>query len=97
MKQFASGDRVLAEGNEDEFVQRWTHCLRWTKAEAPGLIEAHLLRDMQDPRHFHSFSEWTDEASRTSWRTHDDFRSPSRPLRVSVMRSRTPTTSSPPR
>jgi heme-degrading monooxygenase HmoA len=75
MRQFASGDWVVAEGNEDEFVQRWTQFLRWTKAEAPGLIEAHLLRDTQDPSHFLTFSEWADEASRTNWRTLDDFQS----------------------
>jgi heme-degrading monooxygenase HmoA len=73
MKQFASGDWVVAEGKEDEFLQRWTEFLQWTKTEAPGLIEAHLLRDQQDPRHFLSFSEWSDEGSRNAWRTHADF------------------------
>src|SRR5262245_43121249 len=75
MKQFASGDWVVAEGKQDEFLQRWTEFLQWTKAEAPGFIEAQLLRDAQDPRHFVSLSEWSDDAGRTSWRTHDDFRS----------------------
>ena len=75
MKQFASGDWVVAEGKEDEFLQRWTGFLQWTKAEAPGFIEAHLLRDAQNPRHFVSLSEWSDESARTSWRTHADFRS----------------------
>src|SRR5262245_36076834 len=75
MKQFASGDWVVADGKQDEFLQRWTEFLEWTRAEAPGLIEAHLLRDTQDPRHFVSFSGWPDEASRPQWRTHDGFQS----------------------
>jgi heme-degrading monooxygenase HmoA len=74
MKQFASGDWVVAQGKEDEFLRRWTEFLEWTKAEAPGLIEAHLLRDDQDPRHFLSLSEWSDEGSRDNWRSHADFR-----------------------
>ena len=73
MKQYASGDWVVAEGKEDEFITRWTEFLEWTKADAPGLIEAHLLRDTQDSRHFVSLSEWSDDASRAAWRAHQDF------------------------
>lgn len=75
MKRFASGDWVVAEGKEDEFLQRWTEFLQWTKSEAPGMIEAHLLRDEQNPLHFLSLSEWSDEGSRNTWRAHPDFRS----------------------
>ena len=75
MKQFASGDWVVAEGKEDEFLQRWTEFLQWTKAEAPGFIEAHLLQDAENPRHFVSLSEWSDGSARTNWRTKEDFRS----------------------
>ena len=75
MKEFASGDWLVAEGKEDEFLQRWTEFLDWSKAEAPGFIEAHLLRDEKNPRHFVSLSEWSDEGSRDAWRSHADFRS----------------------
>jgi heme-degrading monooxygenase HmoA len=75
MKQYASGDWVVAEGKEDEFLRRWTEFLEWTKAGAAGFIEAHLLRDAENARHFLSFSEWSDEASRASWRANDDFQS----------------------
>ena len=74
MKQYASGDWVVAEGKEEEFLQRWTEFLQWTKAEAPGLIEAHLLRDEEDPRHFLSLSEWSDEGTRDAWRSNAGFR-----------------------
>ena len=36
--------------------------------------ELPLLQDTQDPRHFVSLSEWSDETSRVQWRSHDDFR-----------------------
>ena len=73
MKHFASGDWVVAEGKEDEFLQRWTEFLQWTKAEAPGFLEAHLLRDDRNARHFVSLSEWSDEGARDAWRSHADF------------------------
>jgi heme-degrading monooxygenase HmoA len=75
MKQFASGDWVVAQGKEEEFLQRWTEFLQWSKAEAPGLIEAHLLRDEQNARHFVSLSEWSDPGARDAWRSHADFQS----------------------
>ena len=35
---FASGDWHVTAGSEDEFVQRWTEFLEWTRAEHPGLV-----------------------------------------------------------
>lgn len=70
MKHSVSGDRVVAEGKGDEFLQRWTEFLRWTKADAPGFLEAHLLRD---DRHFISLSEGWDEGACDAWRSHADL------------------------
>jgi heme-degrading monooxygenase HmoA len=75
MKEFASGRWLVTEGKQEEFLQRWTEFLKWTKADAPGLIEAHLLRDVEDARSFVSVSEWTDAASRDAWKHRDGFRS----------------------
>ena len=74
MKEFASGRWLVTEGKEQEFLQRWTEFLEWSKAEAPGLIEAHLLRDAENPRSFISLSESTDAAARQGWKDQAAFR-----------------------
>jgi heme-degrading monooxygenase HmoA len=74
MKAFASGRWLVTEGKEEEFLQRWTEFLRWSKAEASGFIEAHLLRDSESPRSFISLSEWTDAAARQGWKEQPAFR-----------------------
>lgn len=74
MKAIRVGRPVVGEGNEDEFVRRWTQFLRRSKAEAPGLIEGNGS-ETRRTRATSSFSEWTDEASRTNRRILDDFQS----------------------
>jgi quinol monooxygenase YgiN len=67
MEHYTSGDWQVIEGKEDEFTEGWQSWLEWTRAEAPGLITARLLRDAQDPHHFVSWALWQDAASREAW------------------------------
>ena len=64
---YASENWQVKEGSEDEFVSRWAQFLRWTRDNIPGFLEATLIRDAGDPRHFVSFARWDDEASREAW------------------------------
>lgn len=70
---FASGDWRVTPGKEDEFVQRWTEFLTWSRENHPGLVGANLLRDGEDASHFLSFAEWSDADARESWRQAPGF------------------------
>lgn len=70
---FASGDWRVIAGKEDEFVQRWTEFLQWSRKTQPHLVAASLLRDADDPSHFISFAEWDDAGARGSWKQSDGF------------------------
>lgn len=65
---FASATWTVADGNADAFVKRWTAFLTWTKAEAAGLVGAHLLHDTNDPSHFVSVAQWESAEARQTWR-----------------------------
>jgi heme-degrading monooxygenase HmoA len=71
---YASGTWQVTEGKEEEFVQRWTEFLTWSRRTHPGLRVAHLMRDDEQPGHYLSISEWADEASRAAWRQAPEFR-----------------------
>jgi len=73
-KHYASGTWQVTEGKEEEFVQRWTEFLTWSRRTNPGLTVAHLMRDDEQPGHYLSISEWTDEAARAAWREAPEFR-----------------------
>jgi heme-degrading monooxygenase HmoA len=70
---FASGNWLVREGLEDEFVSRWTDFLEWTRDNAEGFREASLLRSVQEPRRFVSFSEWDDDDAQAGWRSLPGF------------------------
>jgi heme-degrading monooxygenase HmoA len=71
---YASGNWLVKEGNEEEFVARWNEFLEWTRDNAQGFGGANLIRDMSNPRHFLSFAEWADTESQQAWRSLDEFR-----------------------
>ena len=70
---YASGNWMVTEGKEAEFVSRWTGWLEWTRDTASGFIRASLLQDVQDPRHFVSVGEWEDADSRSRWQADPGF------------------------
>jgi heme-degrading monooxygenase HmoA len=70
---YASGNWMVKEGNEDEFLARWNEFLEWTRDNADGFGHANLIRDVSNPRHFLSFAEWADAESRSAWREMDGF------------------------
>lgn len=71
---FASGTWHVTAGSEEDFVQRWTELLGWTREEFPSLIQGTLLHDRNDPGHYISLAEWADEASRDAWKQTGGFK-----------------------
>jgi len=71
--QYASGNWVVNRGRENEFIERWTEFLEWTRASARGLRSAQLIQDADDRRHFISFASWESLEAMTIWRSLPDF------------------------
>lgn len=70
---YASGTWQVTPGREEQFVQRWTEFLTWSRDTFPSLVEAHLLRDSSVPDHFVSFAAWSEPADRAAWKQSDGF------------------------
>ena len=71
--QYASGNWHVRAGSEDEFIARWQAFITESAKTAGGFGSARLLRDGDDPRHFLSFSDWADAASRDAWKSSPGF------------------------
>jgi heme-degrading monooxygenase HmoA len=71
--KWASGQWLVQEGKESEFIELWTAWLTWTSENVPGFRSAKLLRSEDDPRRYVSMSDWDDEASRTKWKASPEF------------------------
>jgi heme-degrading monooxygenase HmoA len=70
---YTSGNWIVKEGSEKEFVARWTDFTRWALANAPGAESFVLIREVADPRHFVSFGAWEDAGSVKAWRERPEF------------------------
>jgi heme-degrading monooxygenase HmoA len=70
---FASGNWIVPEGNEDEFVSRWIEFAEWTRDNAAGFRDANLLRSAKDPRRFVSVAHWDDDSAQAHWRSLPGF------------------------
>jgi heme-degrading monooxygenase HmoA len=70
---FASGSWYVTEGKEDEFVERWTEFLGWTREDHSSFVEASLIRDEKDGRHFISFARWENPDARAAWKESPGF------------------------
>jgi heme-degrading monooxygenase HmoA len=71
---WASGNWLVKQGSEEEFVTHWKDWLGWTSQNVSGFRTATLIRSNDDPRRFTSFSDWDDEASRAAWASSDEYR-----------------------
>ncbi len=72
-KYWSSGNWHVSEGDEDEFIERWTAFLNWTKAENDGFLFARLVRDTTDPGHFVSFASWAGPEAMAGWQGKPEF------------------------
>jgi heme-degrading monooxygenase HmoA len=72
--KWASGNWLVKDGSQEEFISRWKDWLGWTSQNVSGFRTATLLRSDDDARRFTSFSDWDDEASRMAWANSDGFK-----------------------
>ncbi|WP_405598492.1 antibiotic biosynthesis monooxygenase [Streptomyces sp. NBC_01410] len=72
-KYWASGSWHVAEDKAEEFIERWTTFLTWTREANEGFVTARLIHDLNDPDHFLSFAEWRDVDSLNAWKNKPEF------------------------
>jgi heme-degrading monooxygenase HmoA len=72
-EHYASGNWLVQEGSEADFIDRWRDWIGATTKDIPGFASATLMRDVSEPRRFVSFSNWDDPASRDMWKASPEF------------------------
>ena len=66
---YGSGEWLVREGSEDDFVERWTTLMEWSLNNAPGAVSESflLVRSTEDPRRFLSLGAWENQDAREAW------------------------------
>ena len=64
---FSTTGWQVKDGRQQEFVERWTMFLHWTRETQDGLKAAQLVADEADHRRFLSVGEWSDSTARQAW------------------------------
>ncbi|MGH2711834.1 MAG: antibiotic biosynthesis monooxygenase family protein [Actinomycetota bacterium] len=72
-EHYASGNWVVKEGSEEDFITRWKDWLTTSASKAPGFGSATLIRDILNPNHFISLSTWDDAKMRDTWKNSSEF------------------------
>ena len=72
-EHYASGNRRVKEGSEEEFIARWRAWISESTQAVKGFGAARLVQDPSDPRRFLSFSDWDDRGSRDDWKASPEF------------------------
>ena len=70
---YTSGTWMVKEGNEEEFIARWTQFTEWSLASAAGAEHFVLIRDTASPRHFLSFGAWENIDAVHAWKATPEF------------------------
>ncbi len=70
---YASGDWQVRDGEEQEFVARWSDLLGWTRDNHPALKFATLIRAEGDSGRFVSFAEFETPEARHAWKNSEGF------------------------
>jgi len=50
-EHYGSGTWYVKAGNEEEFVQRWSEFITWSRSTHPAMLAASLLHDRALPGH----------------------------------------------
>jgi heme-degrading monooxygenase HmoA len=72
-EHYASGNWLVREGSEDEFIARWKDWIGKSTKEVQGFGSARLMRSVDDARRYLSFSDWHDPDSRNTWKGSPEF------------------------
>jgi quinol monooxygenase YgiN len=67
-QSYSSGEWLVREGSEEEFIQRWTTFIEWSLDNAVGAESFVLVRSMEESRKFLSLGEWESQQAQEAWR-----------------------------
>ena len=70
---YSSGNWLVKEGSEEDFISRWTAFVEWSLENAPGLETGILIRDSDNPRRFLSLGAWDTAGALQAWRQMPEF------------------------
>jgi quinol monooxygenase YgiN len=67
---YGSGEWLVREGSEEDFVERWITFIEWSLNYAPGAVSESfvLVRSTEDPRRFLSLGAWENQDAPERWR-----------------------------
>jgi quinol monooxygenase YgiN len=65
---YSSGEWLVREGSEQEFIQRWTTFIEWSLDNSEGAESFVLVRSMEEPRKFLSLGAWASQDAQEAWR-----------------------------
>jgi heme-degrading monooxygenase HmoA len=65
---YSSGEWLVREGSEEDFVERWTTLIEWSLNNASGAESFVLVRSTEDSRRFLSLGAWENQEEQESWR-----------------------------
>jgi quinol monooxygenase YgiN len=57
-QSYSSGEWLVREGSEEEFIEAWTNFIEWSLEHAPGAESFVLARSTEKPRKFLSLGTW---------------------------------------
>jgi len=65
---YSSGEWLVREGSEEEFIETWTTFIEWSLDNAAGAKSFVLVRSMEVPRKFLSLGAWESQQAQERWR-----------------------------
>jgi quinol monooxygenase YgiN len=67
-QSYSSGEWLVREGSEEEFIEAWTNFTEWSLENAEGAESFILVRSMEDPKKFLSLGAWESQQAQEAWR-----------------------------
>ncbi|HEX5915631.1 MAG TPA: antibiotic biosynthesis monooxygenase family protein [Rubrobacter sp.] len=67
-QSYSSGEWLVREGSEEEFIETWTTFIEWSLDNAPGAESFVLVRSTEEPRKFLSLGAWESQQAQERWR-----------------------------
>lgn len=70
---YTSGTWRAKAGKEAELIELWQAFAIWTARNQPGVGEAFLLQDPEDPQVLLSYGSWQSPENIVEWRSRPEF------------------------
>jgi heme-degrading monooxygenase HmoA len=67
-RSYSSGEWLVREGSEQEFIERWNSFIQWTLNDVSGAVSFVLVRSTEEPRKFLSLGAWESQEAQETWR-----------------------------